>query len=75
VFDERDAVVLEVRPWDVHGVPHVDVTVVYTDRRVDTARLGRESAPADLTVGETVRVRLVMSTIVEIVRADEPAGA
>jgi hypothetical protein len=71
VFDEREATVLEVRPWDVHGVPHVDVTLVYPDRRVDTARLGRESAPADLVVGETVRVRLVMSTVVEIVR---PSG-
>ena len=72
MFDEREAVVLEVRPWDVHGVPHVDVTVVYPDRRVDTARLGRESVPADLASGETVRVRLVMSTVVEIVRAQEP---
>jgi hypothetical protein len=68
VFDEQEAIVLEVRTWDVHGVPHVDVTVVYPDRRVDTARLGRESAPADLVAGEPVRVRLVMSTIVEIVR-------
>jgi len=68
VLDERDAVVLEVRPWDVHGVPHLDVTLVYPDRRVETARLGRESAPVDLVAGEAVRVRLVMSTIVEIVR-------
>ena len=68
MLDERDAVVLEVRPWDVHGVPHLDVTLVYPDRRVETARLGRESAPVDLVAGEAVRVRLVMSTIVEIVR-------
>lgn len=68
MLDERDGVVLEVRSWDVHGVPHVDVTVVYPDRTVETARLGRESAPADLVAGEAVRIRLVMSTIVEIVR-------
>ena len=74
MFVEREAVVLEVRPWDVHGVPHVDVTVVYPDQRVDTARLGRESVPADLASGETVRVRLVMSTVVEIFRAQEPPG-
>jgi hypothetical protein len=69
MFDEREAVVLEVRPWDVHGVPHVDVTVAYRDRQVETARLGAESAPLDLAPGEEVRVKLVMRTIVAIERA------
>jgi len=74
VFEEREALVLEVRPWDVHGSGFVDVTVAYPDRRVDTARLGRESAPTDLRPGDRVIVRLVMTTIVEIVRPSDPAS-
>jgi hypothetical protein len=68
MFDERDALVLEVRPWDVHGSGFVDVTVAYPDRRVETARLGRESAPSDLVAGERVTVRVVMNSIVEVLR-------
>jgi hypothetical protein len=70
MWDEVEAVVLEVRPWDVHGSGFVDVTVVYPDRRIETARLGRESAPPDLKAGEQVRVRLIMQTIVEVVRPE-----
>ena len=32
VLAEREAVVVEVKPWDVHGVGYVDVTVAYPDR-------------------------------------------
>lgn len=74
MFEEREALVLEIRPFDVHGSGFVDVTVAYADRTVDTARLGRESAPADLRSGERVVVRRVMSTIVEVVRPPEDSG-
>jgi hypothetical protein len=68
VLEEREAMVLEVRPWTVHGSPFLDVTLVYPDRSVETARLGAESAPADLAAGERVTVRTVMQTIVEVSR-------
>jgi hypothetical protein len=68
MFDEREALVVEVRPWDVHGSGFVDVTVTFADRRVETARLGRESAPTDLQPGDHVVVRLAMNTIVEVLR-------
>jgi len=68
MLEEREAVVVEVRPWNVHGSSFLDVTVVYADRSVETARLGSESAPADLKVGERVIVRTVMRTIVEVSR-------
>lgn len=71
MFDERQALVLEVRPWEVHGSGFVDVTVTFQDRRVETARLGRESAPADLQPGEHVIVRLAMNTIIEVLRPSE----
>lgn len=61
--------VVEVRPWDVHGVGYVDVTVVYQDREVETARLGPESVPAELKAGERVIVRRAVNMIVAIERA------
>jgi hypothetical protein len=68
VLEEREAMVVEVRPWNVHGSPFLDVTLAYSDRSVETARLGTESAPADLKAGDRVIVRTVMRTIVELSR-------
>ena len=70
MLGEREAVVVEARPFDVHGVPHLDVTIVYSDRAVTTARLGAESAPADLAPGEQVIVSLAMNMVVAIRRPD-----
>ncbi len=68
VLGEQEAVVLEVRPWDVHGVGHVDVSLVYPDRTVETARLGSESVPTDLAAGEHVLVVKAMNVVVEVRR-------
>ena len=64
----REAVVVEVRPWDVHGVGYVDVTVAYPDGALETARLGPEGVPNDLRSGERVRVERVVNMIVGIRR-------
>jgi hypothetical protein len=69
MLGEVEALVVDVRPFDVHGVGYVDVTVAYRDRSTATARLGRESVPAELAVGDQVAVRLVANMIVAI----EPA--
>ena len=69
MLGEREALVLEVKPWDVHGVGYVDVTVAYRDRSVATARLGRESVPGDLAPGDEVLVSIAVNMIVEIRRA------
>ncbi len=68
MLGEQEAVIVEVRPWDVHGVMHVDLTLVYPDRSVETARLGRESAPEDLVEGEHVLVLKAMNVVVEVRR-------
>jgi hypothetical protein len=47
-------------------VPHVEIVLRYPDGEVETARLGAESAPADLEAGQRVRVRAVMRTVVEV---------
>jgi hypothetical protein len=69
MLGERDAVVVEVKPWDVHGVGYVDVTVVYPDRMLETARLGPESVPEDLRAGDRVTVTKAVNMIVGIRRA------
>ena len=56
MLGEREAVVVEVKPWDVHGVAYVDVTVVYPVRLVETA-------------GERVMVTKAVNMIVGIRRA------
>ena len=72
MLGEREAVVLEARPLNVHGVPHVDLTLVFSDRAVTSARLGAESAPADLSPGDEVVVSLAMNTVVAVRRSGEP---
>jgi hypothetical protein len=69
VVGEVEAIVLEVRPWDVHGVGYVDVTVAYRDRSTEVARLGPESVPQDLRAGEEVVVSKAVNMIVAIRRA------
>ena len=61
MLGEREAIVVDVRPFDV--------TVAYRDRRVETARLGRESMPADLQPGEEVLVSSAVNMIVAIRRS------
>ena len=68
VFGDREALVREVRPWEVHGVPYVDVTVGYDDGSTEVARLGAESVPADLAVGERVVVSRAVNMIVSMRR-------
>ncbi|HZD17229.1 MAG TPA: hypothetical protein VE669_03705 [Actinomycetota bacterium] len=68
MLGEREAEVVDVRPWDVHGVGYVDVTVAYEDGTVETARLGPESVPEGLHAGERVRVNTAVNMIVAIRR-------
>ncbi len=63
-----EAVVVEVKPFDLHGVRYHDVTIAYPDRRVDTARLGPEGVPDDLRPGEQVLVTRVANMVVSIHR-------
>lgn len=68
MLGQQEAVVVEVKPWDVHGVAYMDVTVVYPDRVLETARLGPESIPVDLLAGEHVLVSRAVNMIVAITR-------
>lgn len=69
VLSEREAEVVEVTPVEIHGVPYADLIVKYPDGVVASARIGRESIPVDLAVGERVLVQAAMSVIVGARRA------
>jgi hypothetical protein len=73
VLGDRDAVVLEVRRFEIHGSGFVDVTVVLQDRSTMTARIGAESVPPEMAPGDHVTVSLAMNMIVAI-RASDPQG-
>ncbi len=68
MLGEREAIVVEVAPFNVHGVAHVDVRVAYRDRSTASARLGAESIPAGLARGDEVVVSTALNMIVAVRR-------
>jgi hypothetical protein len=74
VLGDREALVLEVRRFDIHGAGFVDVTVGFLDRSSSSARLGAESVPADLKTGDRVLVSMAMNMIVAIQAAEGHDG-
>jgi hypothetical protein len=71
VLGDRDALVLEVRRFDIHGSGFVDVTVAFPDRSTSSARLGAESVPAEIAAGDHVTVSMAMNMIVAIRGAND----
>jgi hypothetical protein len=68
MLGERDAVVAEVQPYDVHGSPHVKVALAFEDHTFQQVQLGAESVPKGLRAGEPVIVRFAMNVAVAIER-------
>jgi hypothetical protein len=67
----RAALVIAVRPVDIHGDRYVDVTLRFDDYEgpAMTARLGAGDCPADLGAGERVAARVVMGVVTRIARS------
>ena len=68
MLGEQEAMVLEVRPFDLHGVIYSDITVTYPDRTLEQARLGPEGVPDALQPGERVLVTRVAHMIISVRR-------
>ena len=68
MLGEQEAVILEVRSFDLHGVLYSDVSVGYPDRTTDQARLGPEAVPDGLKPGERVLVTRVANMIISLRR-------
>ncbi|MEO8476990.1 MAG: hypothetical protein ABI572_08065 [Actinomycetota bacterium] len=74
MLGDREAMVLEARGLDVHGVGYVDVTIAYRDGTTTTARLGNESVPEGMRRGDVVLVSTAMSLVIAIRRPDDARG-
>ena len=68
MLGEQEATVLEVRPFDLHGVTYFDVSVAFADRSVEQARLGPEGVPDGLQPGERVLATRVANMVISLRR-------
>jgi len=68
---EEEALVVEIKPFNVHGVKYQDVTIAYRDRSVDHARLGPEGVPENLQPGDVVLAMRVSNMVVSLRRSSE----
>ena len=68
MLGEQEAVVLEVKPFGLHGVTYSDVTVQFPDRTVERARLGPEGVPDGLQPGERVLATRVANMVISLRR-------
>ncbi len=68
MLGEQQAIVLDAKPLEVHGVGFVDVTLRLRDGGTVSARLGSESAPSDLQAGEEVLAMRAANMVVSIKR-------
>jgi hypothetical protein len=68
MLGEQEALVMDVRPFELHGVTYQDVTIAYRDRSVEQARLGPEGVPDGLQSGEQVLVTKVANIVISLRR-------
>jgi hypothetical protein len=66
MLGEEEAVVLEVAPFDLHGVTYYDLAVGFRDRSIQQARLGAESVPEGLQAGDRVLATRVAHMVVSL---------
>ena len=69
---EEEAVVVDIKPFNLHGVNYQDVTITFPDRSIDHARLGPESVPENLQPGDVVLAMRVSNMVVSLRRSSEP---
>jgi hypothetical protein len=65
---EEEALVLGVKPFELHGLTYYDITIAFRDRSVENARLGPEAVPADLKQGEQVLATRVVGMVTSVRR-------
>jgi hypothetical protein len=71
VFGEQEAVVIGVKPFDLHGVTYYDVTVLMPDRSLEQARLGTEGVPEGIQPGDHVMAMRVEVGEIQLREADD----
>jgi hypothetical protein len=72
MLGEATAIVLEITPFELHGVRYSDVAVKFDDTgAIDSARLGPEAVPDGLQPGDAVLAMRAANMIVSL-RRPEP---
>jgi len=71
VLREEEAVVVDIKPFNLHGVNFQDVTITFPDRSIDHARLGPEGVPENLQPGDVVLAMRVSNIVVSLRRSSE----
>ena len=66
MFGEQEAVVVDVKPFLLHGVTYYDVTVVFPDRSVQQSRLGPEGVPEGVEAGDHVMAMRAGNMVVSL---------
>jgi len=70
VLREEEAVVVDIKPFNLHGVNYQDVTITFPDRSIDHARLGPEGVPENLQPGDVVLAMRVSNMVVSLRRSE-----
>ena len=68
MLGEEEAIVIEVAPFDLHGVTYYDLVVGFADRSTQHARLGPESVPDDLHKGDRILATRVANMVISVRR-------
>lgn len=68
MLGDREAVVMRVEPFDLHGVTYYDLTLTFSEGGTLSARLGPESVPDRLEPGDRVLVTMAANMVVAVRR-------
>jgi hypothetical protein len=68
VLGDQEAVVTEVRPFDLHGVTYYDLALTLSDGTTQSARLGPEAVPEGVKVGDRVLATMAANMVVSLRR-------
>lgn len=68
MLGDREAVVTELTPFNLHGVTYYDLTVRFPDGSTHTARLGPEGVPDGLEVGDRILATMAANMVVSVRR-------
>lgn len=63
MFGEQEAVVIGVKPFDLHSVTSYDMTVLIPDRSLELARLGTKGVPKGFQRGDHVTAMRAAASI------------
>lgn len=66
MLGERDATVVRVSPFTLHGVTYYDLTLAYDDGSEELARLGPEAVPEGLAAGDRVLAMRAANMIISV---------